>query len=78
MTTSDDQLIKFMIKYGVSRKIVSCQVHEFANIYDMIWRAFQPTILAKGFTVQFLHKDFNDYVDLDSPIQMEDRKTTSW
>ena len=36
MTTSDDQLIKFMIKYGVSRKIVSCQVHEFANIYDMI------------------------------------------
>ena len=61
------------MKYEVSRKIVSCQVHEFANIDDMI-RAFQPTILAEGFTVQFLHKDFNDYVDLDSPIQLEDRK----
>ena len=74
MATSDDQPIKFMIKYGVSTKIVSCQVHEFANIYDIIRRAFQPTILAQGFTVQFLHKDFNDYVDLDSLIQLEDRK----
>ena len=74
MATSDDQPIKFMIKYGVSRKIVSCQVHEFANIYDTIRRAFQPTILTQGFTVQFLHKVFNDYVDLESPIQLEDRK----
>ena len=55
-----------MIKYGVSRKIVSCQYYEFANIYGMIWRAFQPTILEKGFTGQFLQKDFNDYVDFDS------------
>ena len=57
MATSDDQTIKFMIKYGVSKKILSHQVHEFANIYDMIRTAFQPTILAQGFTVQFLHKD---------------------
>ena len=33
LATSDDQPIKFMVKYGVSRKIVPCQVHEFANIY---------------------------------------------
>ena len=77
MATSDDQRIKFMMKYGVSRKIVSCHVHEFANIYDMISRAFQPTILAQGFTVQFLHKDFNNYVDLDSSIQLKIEKTTS-
>ena len=40
----------------------------------MIRRAFQPTILAQGFLVQFLHKGFNYYVDLDSPIRLEDRK----
>ena len=46
---SCDHPIKFMIKYGVSRKIRLCQVHEFVNIYDMIRRAFQPTMLAQGF-----------------------------
>ena len=67
-----------MIKYGVSTKIVSFQYYEFANIYGMIWRAFQPTILEKGFTGQFLHQDFNDYVDFNSPIQLENWKTTNW
>ena len=74
MATSDDQPIKFIIKYGVSRKIVLFQFHEFANIYAMIRRAFRPTILAQGFAVQFFHKEFNDYIDLDSPIQLELRK----
>ena len=64
-----------MIKYRVSRKIILCHVHEFANIHHMIRRTFQPTIiLAHGFTIQFLHWEFNDYVDFDSPIQLEDRK----
>ena len=49
MVISDDQPIKFMVKYGLSRKIVLCQVHEFANMYDMIRRAFQPTIMAHEF-----------------------------
>ena len=75
METSGDQPIKLMINNGVSRKIVSCHVHEFANIHHMIRRAFQPTIiLAHGFTIQFLHWDFNDYVDFDSPIQLKDQK----
>ena len=53
MATSDDQPIRFIIKYGVSRKIVLFQFHEFANIYAMIRRAFRPAILAQGFAVQF-------------------------
>ena len=43
----------------------------FYDLYDVVKSAFRnhPHFLQQ-FTVEFVHKDFEEHIDLDSPIQL--------
>ena len=61
---------KFSVKYKTSTKLVYVQNH--ADIYNEIKKVYQSTI-PDNFNLKYEDKEFR-LVDLDSPIQLHDRK----
>ena len=61
---------KFAVKYKTSTKLVYVQNH--ADIYSEIKKVYQSTI-PDNFNLKYEDKEFG-LVDLDSPIQLHDRK----
>ena len=64
-----DKTVTFLVKYGISRKIVKCQL---LHIVDEIRSAFKFKF-SKSMRIQFIHEEFNEYVDLDTPSQLLQR-----
>ena len=60
------------MKYKIFIKIVNC-----ASSFDLLCRIEEVFVKERGFPeafcVQFNHKEVDDYVNLDSPIQPVDR-----
>ena len=65
--------VNFIAKFGFSRKLVTAwELHE---IFDLVVNAFKcQRNSPSNFKLQFMHKDVNELVDLDSPIQLYDRE----
>ena len=63
--------VKFMLKFGISTKIISCYDHKFSGIHDKIKLAFKSVMLPQSFRFQFVHEEFDELIDLDSPIQLK-------
>ena len=62
---------KFSVKFRNSKKIVYIENH--ADIYESICKTCQGN-LPRSFSVKYDGKEFG-IVDLDSPIQLADRKS---
>ena len=61
--------VTFFVKYGISRKLI--EVKYFEDLFDDVKSAFRNhSHFPQKFTVQYVHKDFEEYIDLDSPIQL--------
>ena len=54
---------KFMVKFGISKKINSCYDHEFSGIYGKIKEAFKSVILSQYFKIQFLQEEIDKLID---------------
>ena len=64
--------VTFAVKYGISRKLI--KVKDFEDLKHDLRSAFRNhPYFPQQFTVQFIHKDVEEYIDLDSPIQFFDR-----
>ena len=64
--------VNFIAKFGISRKLVT--VLELHEIFDLVENAFKCLRnFPSNFKLQFMHKDVNELIDLDSPIQLYDR-----
>ena len=63
--------VNFIAKFGISRKLVT--VWELHEIFDLVVNAFKcQRNFPSNFKLQFMHKDVNELIDLDSPIQFYD------
>ena len=62
---------KFAVKFRNSTKVVYIENH--ADIYESIHKIYQGN-LPRSFSVKYHDKEFR-IVDLDSPIQLADRKS---
>ena len=61
--------VTFLVKYGISRKLT--KVKGFEDLYDDVKSAFRNhPHFPRQFTLKFVHKDVEEYIDLDSPIQL--------
>ena len=64
--------VNFIAKFGISRKPVT--VLELHEIFDLVENAFKCLRnFPSNFKLQFMHKDVNELIDLDSPIQLYDQ-----
>ena len=60
--------------YNETKKIVA--LSEFKDLYDRIKNVYKnESGFPKRFKVMYEDKDMEEYVDLDSPIQLMDRKS---
>ena len=66
-----------MVKFGISRKKFSCYDHQFSGIYDKIKEAFKSFMLLQNFKIRFIHEEFDELIDLASPILLMERINTS-
>ena len=61
--------VNFIAKFGISRKLVT--VSELHEIFDLVANASKcQRNFPSNFKLQFMHKDVNELIDLDSPIQL--------
>ena len=66
--------IPFIVTYKNLRKVVQCK--EYANIYDDVALKFSNCpIFPRRIKLQYEDKKVNDFIDLDSPIQLDQRKS---
>ena len=64
----------FEVTYKNFRKVVQCK--EYANIYDDVVLKFSNCpIFPRRIKLQYEDKEVNDFIDLDSPIQLDQRKS---
>ena len=64
----------FIVTYKNFRKVVQCK--EYANIYDDAALKFSDCpIFPRRIKLQYEDKEVNDFIDLDSPIQLDQRKS---
>ena len=64
----------FIVTYKNFRKVVQCK--EYANIYDDVALKFSNCpIFPRRIKLQYEGKEVNDFIDLDSPIQLDQRKS---
>ena len=64
----------FIVTYKNFRKVVQCK--EYANIYDDVALKFSNCpIFPRRIKLQYEDKEMNDFIDLDSPIQLDQRKS---
>ena len=62
----------FTATYKNFRKVVLCK--EYANIYDDIALKFSNCLISPRH-IKLQHEEVNDFIDLDSPIQLDKRKS---
>ena len=61
--------VTFVVKYGILRKLI--KVKDFEDLYDDVKLAFRNhPHFPQQFTIKFVHKDVEEFIDLDSPIQL--------
>ena len=61
--------VTFVVKYGISWKLIKKKDCE--DLYDDVKLAVRNhPHFPQQFTVKFVHKDVEEYIDLDSPIQL--------
>ena len=64
----------FTVTYTNFRKVVQCK--EYANIYDDVALKYSNyPIFPRRIKLQYEDKEVNDFIDLDSPIQLDKRKS---
>ena len=64
----------FIVTYKNFRKVVQCK--EYANIYvDVAQKFSNCPIFPRRIKLQYEDKEVNDFIDLDSPIQLDQRKS---
>ena len=64
--------VTFVVKYGISRKLI--KVKDYDDLYDDVKSAFRNhPHFSQKFTFQFVHNDVEEYIDLDSPMQLLDQ-----
>ena len=64
----------FIVLYKNFRKIVQCK--EYANIYNDVALKFSNCpIFPRRIKLQYEDEKVNDFIDLDSPIQLDQRKS---
>ena len=69
-----EEFTKFLTVYNETKKIVV--LTEFEDLYDRIQSVYKNAPgFSKKFKVLYEDKDMEEYVDLDSPIQLMDRKS---
>ena len=69
-----EEFTKFITVYNETKKIVV--LSEFEDLYDRIKNVYKnESGFPKRFKVMYEDKDMEEYVDLDSPIQLMDRKS---
>ena len=71
-----EEFTKFLTVYNETKKIVV--LTEFEDLYDRIQSVYKNVPgFPKKFKVLYEDKDMEEYVDLDSPIQLMDRNCIS-
>ena len=69
-----EEFTKFLTVYNETKKIVV--LTEFEDLHDRIESVYKNVPgFPKKFKVLYEDKDMEEYVDLDSPIQLMDRKS---
>lgn len=69
-----EEYTKFIVIYNDSEKIV--RIKEFEDLFDAIKIAFKNMLtFPQQFKILYEDEDMNEFVDLDSPIQLLDRKS---
>ena len=64
----------FMVTYENFRKVVQCK--EYANIYNDVALKFSNCpIFPRRIKLQYEDKEVNNFIDLGSPIQPDQRKS---
>ena len=64
----------FIVTYKNFRKVVQCK--EYANINDDVALKFSNCpIFPRRIKLQHEDAEINDFIDLDSPIQLDQRKS---
>ena len=64
----------FIVTYKNFRKVVQCK--EYAKIYDDVALKFSNCpIFPRRIKLQYKDKEVNDFIDLDSPVQLDQRKS---
>ena len=64
----------FVVTYKNFRKVVQCK--EYANIYDDVALKFSNCpIFPRRIKLQYEDKEVNNFIDLDSPVQLDQRKS---
>ena len=62
----------FIVTYKNFRKVVQCE--EYANIYDDVaLKLSNFPIFPNCIKLQYEDKEVNDFIDLDSPFQLDQR-----
>ena len=66
---------KFQITFNDTKKVI--YVNEFEELYDLVKDKFkdEPNFLVHQFKILYEDKDLDEYVDLDAPPQLVDRKS---
>ena len=64
----------FIVTYENFRKVVQCK--EYANEYDDVALKFSNCpIFPRHIKLQYEDKEVNDFIDLDTPIQLDQHKS---
>ena len=64
----------FIVTYKNFRKVVQCK--EYGNTYDDVALKFSNCpIFPRRIKLPYEDKEVNDFIDLDSPIQLDQRKS---
>ena len=64
----------FIVTYENFRKVVQCK--EYANKYDDVaLKFFNCPIFPRHIKLQYEDKEVHDFIDLDTPIQLDQHKS---
>ena len=64
----------FIVTCKNFRKVVQCK--GYANIYDDVaWKFSSCPTFPRRIKMQYENAEVNDFIDLDSPIQLDQRKS---
>ena len=69
-----EEYTRFIVIYNDTKKIV--QIKKFEDLFDVIKTAFKNLLtFPQQFKTLYEDEDVNEFLDLDSPIQLLDRKS---
>ena len=76
MSDSSAEVTKFSVTFGKFRKCISVSFK--ADLYNLIQEKFKScTNFPKAIPIQFDEESVDGFVDLDSPLQLSQRKSNT-